>query len=184
MKFFEEKEGQRKRRGAGYIQKTERLREWKREKPCVRRGRVGRVKKLSRCSAVCGCPTNPGFIGCLCPVTLSGLSVCVRGFGREALDMSLIVAELMGLLRERQRGLRKSWTWLRPSSGRLRNPHHGGPQCVAALLRACRYQNTHTHSQWVWGNSNVSVDLHRHYVTRLTHYISKLNKKHYSNEHW
>lgn len=28
--------------------------------------------------------------------------VCVRGFGREALDMSLIVAELMGLLRERE----------------------------------------------------------------------------------
>lgn len=125
----------------------------------MKRGRARRVKKLSRCSAVCGCPTNPGFIGCLCPVTLSGLSVCVRGFGREALDMSLIVAELMGLLRERQRGLRKSWTWLRLSSGRLRNLHRGGPQCVAALLHVCRYQNTQsqTHSHFLRDNANVRV---------------------------
>ena len=43
-------------------------------------GGTGRVQKLSRYSPVC-CrhSPNPGFIGCLCPAALVGLS----GTGRE-----------------------------------------------------------------------------------------------------
>lgn len=99
-----------KRKKDGWNEREERL--------ARREGGLGRAKKLSRSSVMCEHSTNPGFIGCLCPATLSGLSVCVRDSG--GLRMSLL----------REESLRKSRTWLRPFSGRLRNIHHRGPVCI------------------------------------------------------
>ncbi len=112
------RKGQRKRRDERRRHKRRRDGGNEREERRVwGEGGLGRVKKLSRSSVMCERCANPGFIACLCPPHCPDW-VWVRDSG--GLHMSLF-----------EESLRKSRTWLRPFSGRLRNPHHRGPLCMS-----------------------------------------------------